>query len=143
MYELNRRGVFITETDDNIYISVGERNYKLVYDEELNKRLRNVLLDIKSTGHSDDKSVIEYFLKISAVQLPQKCMKKEEENLSFNVLNTQLKIRMQSLIEKRNYNLQIAEDSNLYCYITRKGIVFSKSRSFTHFLEILTFLTYI
>lgn len=133
MYELNRCGVFITETEDNIYISVGERNYKLAYNEALNIRLRNALFDIKSTGYSDDKSVLDYFLKISAVQLPQKCMKKEGKNLSFNILNTQLKIRMKSLIEKKNYNLKIAGDSNLYCYITRKGIVFSKSQSLNLF----------
>ncbi|BDD38504.1 hypothetical protein [Streptococcus ruminantium] len=133
MYELNRCGVFITETDDNIYISVGDRNYKLVYNKELNIRLRNALFDIKSTGYSDDKSVLDYFLKISAVQSPQKCMKKEGEKLSFNVLNTQLKIRMKSLIEKKNYNLQISGDSNLHCYITRKGIVFSKSQALNHF----------
>ena len=48
MYKLSENGVFVTESKQYIYVSVGAKHYKLNYSDEVNFRLRNFKKNEKS-----------------------------------------------------------------------------------------------
>lgn len=130
-FKINSDGVFITESKESIFISVGTKNYKIKYSEELNKRLRDSISEIRKTGTSLDEVILDYLKKIQvAVPLERKILKKFE----VNIRNRHISKIMKRIIaaEKNKYRIDISETSSVYCGLlpNRSGILIGKNKNF-------------
>lgn len=131
MYKLSENGVFVTESKQYIYVSVGAKHYKLNYSDEVNFRLRKVLSDILSNGNSKDKSLLEYLIKIGAIVKNSCCISSNSEKIEINVNNHNISKKMRRVIkDKPEYRVSITNNSKLYCYILPegRGIVIYKNK---------------
>ena len=131
MYKLNEDGVFVTESEQYIYVSVGEKHYKLNYSEKVNLRLRKVLSDILSEGNSKDKFLLEYLVNINAIVKKSYRMSINFDKIEIKVNNVNISKVMRKICKnKPEYRVSISNKAKLYCYIlpNGKGVIIYKNK---------------
>lgn len=110
--------IFITETEKYVFISVGEKNFKLLNNKNVNLRLRKAINDIRKNGETKDKSIEEYLLAIKAIVKQYKVKQKKsieaQKVLNENSLSKELREHLPN-------HVSVASDSSL-------SVMFSKEK---------------